>query len=128
MPRRQIARLVAFVGASEGAAIADVDVAVVDRRKMAAINRRYLGHSGATDVISFNLSESPESPVGGQIIVCGPVAVAEAHQRGLGVQRELLLYVLHGLLHLLGYDDRRAADAAGMTARQEELLARFLGG
>jgi len=127
VPRKRITELVAFVARSEGKAIVEVDVAVVDSRQIARLNRRYLRHAGATDVLSFDLTDPGASGLSAQIIVCGSVAVREATRRGIGSQRELLLYVLHGLLHLLGYDDRSSAARARMTARQEQLLAGFLG-
>ncbi|MBL7133551.1 MAG: rRNA maturation RNase YbeY [Phycisphaerae bacterium] len=126
MPRKKIAELVAFIAAREGVSISDVDLAVVDGRQMAALNRRYLGRAGPTDVLSFDLSESRHRTVSAQIVVCGPAVVRRARRRRLGVQSEMLLYVAHGLLHLIGYDDRNPPARAKMSARQEELLNEFL--
>jgi probable rRNA maturation factor len=124
--RKAIAELVAFVSAAEGYPIADADIAVVDSAKMAELNRRYLRHSGATDVLSFDLSEAPKIGLSVQLIVCGDVAAAEAAARGLTPSRELLLYVVHGLLHVMGYEDESIRGSVRMRARQEELLAQFL--
>jgi probable rRNA maturation factor len=125
-PRKKIYSLVEFIAFKADRPIHDVDIAVVDSREMGKFNRKYLGHSGTTDVISFDLSEDPKGPLSAQIIVCGQVAVRESEKRKHGVQRELLLYVTHGLLHLLGYDDVKAADAAEMYLRQDELLEDFM--
>ncbi|MBS3734429.1 MAG: rRNA maturation RNase YbeY [Phycisphaerae bacterium] len=128
VPRKRIAELVAYVARREGARLGEVDVAVVSRQRIATLNRRWLGRRGATDVMSFDLS-APDEPLTAEIVVCADVAVAEARRRGHGPQRELLLYVAHGLLHLLGYDDAGgAAEARRMHARQEELLEAFLRG
>ena len=125
VPRKKIAALVRFVVRQQGASIAEVDVAVVSRGEMVRLNRRWLRGSGATDVISFDLSApGPRGDVV-QVVVCGDVAASQARRRGIGVQRELMLYVVHGLLHLTGYDDHSAHDAARMRARQEELLESF---
>ena len=126
VPRKKIARLVAFLGRAEGVRIAEVDVAVVDRDGIAALNRRYLARAGATDVLSFDLSDSAAEGIVAQLVVCGVAAAAQAAARGVGVQRELLLYVTHGLLHLTGYDDGTARGAARMHAREEEILDAFL--
>ena len=126
VPRKRIAELIAFIAAREGVSISDVDVAVVDGRRMAALNRRYLGSAAATDVLSFDLSQDRRGPISAQVVVSGPAAARRARRGGLGVQRELLLYVAHGLLHLMGYDDKDPRSRARMSARQEELLEEFL--
>ncbi|MCE5328581.1 MAG: rRNA maturation RNase YbeY [Planctomycetaceae bacterium] len=125
VPRKAIAALAAFVARREGVKLAETDIAVVDARQIAALNRRYLRHAGPTDVISFDLG-SPGGPVEAQIIVCADVAVREARRRGLAPTRELLLYVVHGLLHVMGYDDQTLEAAAVMAERQELLLQEFL--
>ena len=126
VPRKRIGELVRFVARAEGVRIGEIDIAVVGSRKIASMNRRYLGHRGATDVLSFDLSDRCGDALCGQIVVCGHVAAGQALSRGVGPQRELLLYVLHGLLHMVGYDDSSARAAARMSARQEELLDAFL--
>ena len=117
----------AFVAAAEGYPVADADIAVVDSAKMAELNRRYLRHAGATDVLSFDLSQAPKQGLSVQLIVCGDVAVAQAASRGLKPRCELLLYIVHGLLHVMGYEDQSIRGAVRMNARQEELLEEYLG-
>lgn len=126
VPRKRISELVAFVAKAEGCRIADVDIAVVDSARMAELNRRYLRHAGDTDVLSFDLSEAPKTGLSVQLIVCGDLAATEAAARGLKPARELMLYVVHGLLHLMGYDDQSVRGSVRMQARQEELLEQFL--
>ena len=125
VPRRKLGDLIAFVARAEGARIDEVDVAVVGAAKMAALNRRYLRRAGPTDVLSFDLSRDEDAALSAEIVVCGDLAVREAAKRRWGRQRELMLYVVHGLLHLLGYDDDTAASAERMHAREEELLEAF---
>lgn len=125
MPRKRIAELIAFLARSEGADLTEVDLAIVTGRQIAAINRRYLGHSGATDVLSFDLSDDGGKGISAQLVVCADLAVKEARSRGHGPQQELMLYVVHGLLHLLGYDDADPASAARMGARSGQLLEAF---
>ncbi|MGC9454310.1 MAG: rRNA maturation RNase YbeY [Phycisphaerae bacterium] len=125
VPRKKIRELVAFVAAAEGVRLIEADIAVVDGDEIARLNRRWLDHAGATDVLSFDMSDPAEEGLSAEIIVCGDVAAAEARARGLGVQRELMLYVTHGLLHLMGYDDTDHKSAKVMHARQEQLLDDF---
>ena len=126
IPRGKIRRLVAFVSRHQGVRLAQVDLAFMDSRAIAEVNRQWLGHVGPTDVISFDLSDETTSGVSAQLVICGDVAARQAADRGIGVQRELMLYVVHGLLHLMGYEDLSVRGAARMRARQEELLDAFL--
>ena len=124
IPQRHIAGLVRFAAHSENVRLLEADIAIVGADEMAALNEQYLSHAGATDVLSFDLSNPSHVDAGlrVQIIVCGDVAVAEAHKRGCSLRGELMLYTLHGLLHLMGYDDTTPRAAAKMKARQDELL------
>ena len=123
--RERMDRLIRFVARAEGVRIGSIDLAVVDEEEMAELNERYLRHAGPTDVLSFDLSDPGADGLHAQIVVCGDVAAAEASRHGLTPQQELMLYVIHGLLHLTGHDDQSAPKAHAMRARQEELLSRF---
>ncbi len=123
VPRKRIAALAARLARQEGVRLAHVDVAVVTAGEMAALNRRYLGQTGATDVLSFDMSDEFSDDLAAQIIVCGDVAARQAPRHGQSAARELLLYVAHGLLHLTGYDDATPPLAARMHARAERLVA-----
>ncbi len=109
---------------AESSPLGEVDIAIVTSRRIAALNRRYLQHAGATDVLSFDLSIPGDAVA--QVIVCADVAVRQARSRCIGPQRELMLYIVHGLLHVMGYDDTTPQAAEKMYARQEELLETFL--
>jgi probable rRNA maturation factor len=122
--RARLARLLRFVARKEGFRLGQIDLAVVGKDEITSHNRRWLRHAGATDVLSFDLSEG--GGLSGQLIVCGDVAAEQAHLRGLPAQEELMLYVVHGLLHLCDYDDQTVRGAARMHAREEELLREFL--
>ncbi len=99
-----------------------LSITVVDEPKMIELNARYKGAEGSTDVLAFDLSDDPERGLDGEIVVCRDVAERESRRRGLTLGSELQLYVIHGVLHLLGYDDRDEQDAARMHAREDELL------
>ncbi|MCB9849948.1 MAG: rRNA maturation RNase YbeY [Phycisphaerales bacterium] len=100
-----------------------LSVALVDDARMSDLHEQYLGISGTTDVLTFDLDESDPDVVDGEIIICADTARRESAARGHAVADEILLYAVHGCLHLLGYDDHDADEAAAMHAREDELLA-----
>ncbi len=98
-----------------------VSIAVVDDPTIHALNRQYLEHDYPTDVLSFVLEESSRS-VEGELIVSTDTAVREAQEAGWSPLDELLLYVIHGTLHLVGYDDHDPADQREMYAAEARYL------
>lgn len=126
VPRKRIHELACFVAKAEKVAIEEVDILVVGGRKMARLHREYLSIAGETDVMSFDLTIPGSKGLAAQLIVCTDVAIKEARKRNLAPQHELLLYVLHGLLHVIGYDDQTPDDRQQMHQRQDQLLADFL--
>jgi probable rRNA maturation factor len=119
--------LAAHVLRCEGIDRAEVSVSLVDDAAIAPINRRYLDHEGPTDVITFPLSPPDSDELAGEIVISAETAAREAAARRLDPVDELRLYLVHGLLHLCGRDDRDANDRRRMHARQEELLVSFAG-
>jgi probable rRNA maturation factor len=105
---------------------AEISVAIVSGREMAILNRRYTGRRGQTDVLAFALEDDvcPFRPTVGEIVVNASRAMEEAAARGASPLDELLLYVLHGGLHLLGYDDQNEKDRRRMYAREESVMKR----
>ena len=89
----------------------------VDDREIEKLNERYLQHQGPTDVLAF-----PLDPKEGEIVVSGETAFNEAKERDIEAQGELLLYTIHGVLHLLGYDDKTPEDAAQMHAIEKDII------
>ena len=117
-----IQRAAAAVLAAEGCDCARLSVAVVDDDAIAALHDRYLGLACPTDVLTFDLRDAGDRGVSGEVVVSAETAARTAAALGHDAEAELLLYVIHGLLHLLGYDDKDAEKAAVMRARQESLL------
>jgi rRNA maturation RNase YbeY len=104
----------------------EIAVSFVSDAQIADCNRRWLGHAGPTDVLTFDLRDDPRSPVPcGEIVVSRDTARREARARGHSPRREALLYVVHGVLHLLGYDDARPAGRRRMNRLQAEILSRL---
>lgn len=120
----QLRAAVTAVLAAEGPPAASVSVAVVDDPTIHRLNRQYLQHDYPTDVLSFVLDES-EGALDGEIIVSAETAQAQAAQYGWEASAELLLYVIHGTLHLIGYDDLTPPEAARMRAAEARYLQQF---
>jgi probable rRNA maturation factor len=93
--------------------LAKIEVVLVDRATMTRVHADFLGDSTETDVITFPY---------GEIVVCPAVAREQAPRFGLEVGQEVLLYAVHGLLHLTGYDDQTEKKAREMARIQRRIL------
>ena len=89
------------------------------RRDDPGVNRRHLDHDWPTDVISFRLSDAGEPFLAGELVVSAERAASVARQFGVDPRAELALYVVHGLLHLCGYDDLATPDVGRDAAPGE---------
>ena len=107
---------------AEGVDRASISIALVDDPTIHAINRRHLAHDWPTDVITFVLSEPGDPVLSGELVVSAEMAVATAREAGVDPIPELALYVVHGLLHLCGLDDRTLEDSETMRRREGEIL------
>jgi len=126
---RRIARHVLM---AEGAGATQLGVVITDDATVRDLNRRYLGHDEPTDVLSFGLGEKGDAPfvlpLGeaaplGEVIISYPTAVRQAAEQGHSVEAEVAHLLMHGILHLLGYDHLEAEDERVMRRREEEILA-----
>lgn len=99
----------------------------VDNKKIKEINKIYLHRNTITDVIAFPLLDkfSEQDKLLGEVIVSVEKALKESRTRKITFEEELLRYCIHGILHLLDYDDKTPAKAKKMWARQEDLLEKF---
>lgn len=118
----QLAEVVRLVLAGEGIAAAEISLAIVDDATIHTINRDFLQHDFATDVITFALGDEG-GPVEGEIVASAETARTVAAGHGVTAADELLLYVIHGVLHLAGYDDLSPAPRRQMRAREQHYLA-----
>ena len=124
----------------------EVSLLFVDEATIAALNERFLAHSGPTDVLAFPVEDDPvtggrfpdmggtgpgSDPDGepplllGDVVVCPAVAERNAAAENVPYEDELALLVVHGLLHLLGMDHEAEAEAEAMEALEKELLGAF---
>ena len=100
----------------------EVRVRAVGDAEMAAAHEKYSGVPGTTDVLTFDLGES-DGGLDTDILVCVDEAGRQSGVRGHTVEQELLLYVVHGVLHCLGHDDHDPDAAARMHAEEDRVLA-----
>ena len=113
----------------------EVSLVFTDSETVQKLNRDYRGVDAPTDVLAFNMLPRqgddfsfvlpPDSITHlGEIIVSYPQAVEQAKEQGHSVDKELALLIIHGILHLLGYDHEQPEEEAKMRAKEKELLAR----
>jgi len=100
---------------------ARLSVVLVDNSRIKELNKQYFNSDEVTDVISFPLSNNKNS-LSGEVIVSVETAVDTAGKRNISVEGEIVLYILHGILHLLGYDDGNEGDARVMHEEESKIL------
>lgn len=103
---------------------ASISLALVDDARIHQLNRTYLGHDYATDVLSFVLEKRP-GYLEGEIVISAEMAARRAAEFGWSVQDELLLYVVHGTLHLVGFDDQQPEERSAMAQAEARALRRL---
>ena len=86
---------------------------------MRAVNKKYLSHDFVTDVLTFDLGEGQA-----EIIICPQVAQVNARAHQTSTEKEIILYVVHGILHLAGYDDHNLKDIIEMKQMENKLISR----
>jgi probable rRNA maturation factor len=116
---REVARTVL---AGENRADYEISLAFVDNPTSHRLNKQFLDHDEPTDVLSFPLSDPAAKKLAGELVIGAEVALAQAQTMGHAVDAELSLYVIHGLLHLCGYDDKGTAAVKEMRARERHYL------
>lgn len=120
----RLRQAIASILSGEGIRCATISVAIVDDAAIRPLNARYLGHDYATDVLSFVL-EHEDDALEGEVIVSAETAQNAAGKFGWRAEDELLLYVIHGTLHLVGYDDLTDEALPKMRERERHYLSCF---
>jgi probable rRNA maturation factor len=109
----------------------ELGVNLVGAREMALVNETFLQHQGATDVITFDHTDkrktenAKQNTIHGELFICVDVATTQAKEFKTSWQAEVVRYIVHGVLHLLGYDDLKPALRRKMK-REENRLTRRL--
>jgi probable rRNA maturation factor len=122
-PASLIARCVRAVLRGEGYRSGELSVVCVNDAISRRVNRRFLRHDYATDVISFPLGEG--DAVEGEVYVNIDRARVQASEYGVSRSNEVSRLVIHGVLHLVGFDDRTSRQRTAMRAREDAYLARL---
>ncbi len=118
------ASLRAWAERALGAVAGDLSIRIVDEGESRDLNRRYRGKDKSTNVLSFNYdSETLDVPVLGDLVICAPVVAREAVEQDKTVRAHWAHMVVHGCLHLLGYDHENERDAQEMERRERQILA-----
>ena len=110
-----------------------LQIIILDAKRMAELNERHLQHHGSTDVLTFDLrnqtisidDDPQDENVTAEIYICPEVAVQYATEHQLDPSRELLLYAVHGMLHLAGYDDIEDDDRAKMRQAEARVMTKL---
>jgi probable rRNA maturation factor len=104
---------------------AELSILLVSDREMRTLNRRWRGRDRATDVLSFPQDDG-RGAILGDVVISVDTARRQAAEQGTPLRRETGRLLIHGLLHLLGYDHERSAGEALRMQRRERTLARWL--
>jgi probable rRNA maturation factor len=106
---------------------AEVTIRVVDEAEITMLNREYRGKEGATNVLSFPYEAMPgiETALLGDVVICAPVVAMEAVTQQKPLEAHWAHMVVHGVLHLLGFDHHKDTEARDMEERETQLLARL---
>lgn len=128
LPAVDLDRLAARAGAllaALGEAESELSVRLADDAEIAALNGRWRGREGPTDVLAFSLLEGDHDAhrggLLGDVVIGLAVAERQARELGHGLPEELDRLLIHGLLHLLGHDHREPGEASRMRAEEERL-------
>ena|SRR5690348_10798125 len=107
-------------------ALRELSIALVGDGPMSRLHRKFMNVEGPTDVLTFPLElDGRHRAVSGEVIVCVPEARRQAKLRGTKAEEEVLLYALHGMLHLCGFDDRTQSAFRKMHRMEDEILTRL---
>ena len=130
----QLESAISFLLQSEQVTRAEISLAIVDNPTIRQLNQQYLAHDYDTDVLSFLLDcdtaldstktefRGAGKQIEGEVIVSAEMAVAMSAEYDWSAEQELLLYVIHGLLHLCGYDDLTEEELRIMRQREQQIF------
>lgn len=126
--RRRLRQIVSGLCAELGIPEITLGIHLVGASEMTRVNETFLRHAGSTDVITFDHSDPVTglrpgaSPLHGELFICVDEAVLQAKQFRTRWQSEVVRYIVHGVLHLQGHDDRRAVDRRRMKGEEDRLV------
>lgn len=115
---------------------AELGLVITSQERVRELNRQYLGKDTPTDVLAFPMLAAEEDPTSfipppdgirhlGEVIISYPQAVIQAGEQGHSTDKEIAILAIHGMLHLLGYDDETPELKKKMHAREQEILSQI---
>ena len=121
---RQARAILSAVGESS----AELGILFVGDQRMKSLNRRYRGKDRTTDVLAFAMREAPHASAGllGDVVIAVPTAVRQAKEGQRSLDEELTVLLVHGVLHLCGYDHERSEKEARRMQRRERMILRSI--
>ena len=119
VPRALISRAIVLTATAHGRPRGNISIVVLGDRAIRAINKRFLGHDYATDVITFPLDDLE---LDGEIYLSADTAARQAREYGVGRTNEILRLVVHGVLHLVGFDDATPQQRQRMHEEENLIL------
>lgn len=123
----QIESAIQRIASDYGWTSGQISVAIVDDEEIHQVNREYLNHDYPTDVISFDLTEPDSEQLEGEIIVSWETAARVADENGWPASQEMLLYTIHGMLHIVGLDDGTPKQSQEMRGQERHYMLAITG-
>jgi probable rRNA maturation factor len=124
--KKKLEGIVKFILSRAGVKDANLSIVFATDREIKRLNSRYLGRDRATDVISFSMREGKrlkkDNSTLGDIVISVDRAKKQAERFGSTFKKEIYLYIIHGILHLLGYTDERPPERKRMQRKEAEIL------
>jgi probable rRNA maturation factor len=97
----------------------------VDSNTIQELNEKYAGNNYPTDVLSFDYKDDKEASGDGDIVICTEIAKSQSEDNNISFESELTLLVVHGALHILGYDHQNAKEVASLDALQGDIMKKL---
>lgn len=131
IPAKKIAAITKRILKQQGIARATLSLVFVTDHKIKKLNKRYLGHDFATDVLAFDLNASQGMPIkeaslNAEIVISTTTVCRNAKRFTTTPFKELILCIIHGILHLSGYDDHGPQDVIKMREREGQIMGKVL--
>jgi rRNA maturation RNase YbeY len=128
LQRHQISRLAQTILTAAGEPGAELSLDLVGDRRMRRLNRQYRGRDHPTDVLAFAMREAkgPVSPLLGDVVISLDAAARRSAAAGRSIEQDLAALLIHGILHLMGYDHERGAQEARRMQRKEQSILKSL--
>ena len=123
----QILTVIRAILRHENVNAAILSIVFVSHQKIRALNKKYLKRNYVTDVLAFDLKDNEfpkqmSKTLTGDIIISTDAALKNVNTFQTTLSQELVLYIVHGILHLLGYDDHKPADVKRMRRKEQDIL------